>query len=221
MPRAAIGESAGAFDRLRGQRGCGVEEKRMGGLPMGRSRRSNRDLSKSPMNSTMPAGKGGMRREPPSTQRGADRGSGLVPVSGGLCGKHTGRIVRRPMQSQLFLPTARQTNWLLLLVLLSLGEALYLRYLAIEYAQVSLACQAGLDTWLCATFRLVIVLFNYSAFGWVALGAALLNLLRPSILLVAVALAATAFGLVLHNANLAGVAAALLMLSLARPVPSA
>jgi hypothetical protein len=125
------------------------------------------------------------------------------------------------MQPQLFLPTARQTNWLLLLALLSLGEALYLRYLAIEYAQVSLACQAGLDTWLCATFRLVIVLFNYSAFGWVALGAALLNLLRPSILLVAVALAATAFGLVLHNANLAGVAAALLMLSLARPVPAA
>ena len=117
------------------------------------------------------------------------------------------------MQSQLFLPTARQTNWLLLLALLSLGEALYLRYLAIEYAQVSLACQAGLDTWLCATFRLVTVLFNYSAFGWIALGAALLNLLRPSILLVALALAATAFGLVLHNANLAGVAAALLMLS--------
>ena len=35
------------------------------------------------------------------------------------------------------------------------------------------------------------------------------------------ALAATAFGLVLHNANLAGIAAALLMLSLARPAPAA
>jgi len=179
-----------------------------------------------------------MREEPPSTRRRdsrerrcrlrrfiprqrADGGSGLGPVSRGLCGKRTRRIVRQPMQSQLFRPTARQTNWLLLLTLLSLGEALYLRYLAIEYAQVSLACQAGLDTWLCATFRLVIVLFNYSAFGWIALGAALLNLLRPSILLVAVALAATAFGLVLHNANLAGVAAALLMLSLARPAPAA
>jgi hypothetical protein len=138
-----------------------------------------------------------------------------------LWAKRARRIVRRSMQSQLFLPTARQTNWLLLLALLSLGEALYLRYLAIEYAQVSLACQAGLDTWLCATFRLVIVLFNYSAFGWIALGAALLNLLRPSILLVALALAATAFGLVLHNANLAGIAAALLMLSLARPAPAA
>src|SRR5258708_27896427 len=116
------------------------------------------------------------------------------------------------MQSRLFLPPARQTNWLLLLALLSLGEALYLRYLAIEYAQVSLACQAGLNTWLCATFRLVIVLFHYYAFGSIALGAALLNLFRPSLLLVAVPLAAPAFGLVLHHANLARLAAAPLML---------
>ena len=125
------------------------------------------------------------------------------------------------MQSRLFLPTARQTNWLLLVGLLALGEALYLRYLAIEYAQVSLACQAGLKTWLCATFRLVIVLYEHSVFGWMALGAALPNLVRPSLVLVALALAAAAFGLVLHNANLAGLAAALLILSLARPAPAA
>lgn len=124
------------------------------------------------------------------------------------------------MQSRLFLPTARQTNWLLLVGLLSLGEALYLRYLAIEYAQVSLACQGGLGSWLCTTFRLAIVLYNHSVFGWVALGAALLNLVRPSIALILVALAATAFGLVLHNADLAGLAAALLILSLARPAPA-
>ncbi|HKF08877.1 MAG TPA: hypothetical protein VKB89_09170 [Xanthobacteraceae bacterium] len=130
-------------------------------------------------------------------------------------------ILHRLMHPTLFLPTARQMNGLLLIALLSLGEALYLRYLAIEYAPVSLACQAGLNTWLCATFRITIVLFNHFAFGWVALGAALLNLLRPSILLLAVALAASAFGLVLHNANLAGLAAALLMLSLARPAPPA
>jgi hypothetical protein len=125
------------------------------------------------------------------------------------------------MQSRLFLPTARQTNWLLVVGFLAVGEALYLRYLAIEYANVSLACQAGLETWLCATFRLVIVLFNHAVFGWVALGAALLNLLRPSIVLVSIALAAAGFGLVLHNADLAGLAAALLILSLARPVPAA
>ena len=125
------------------------------------------------------------------------------------------------MEPALFLPTARQLNWLLLIALLSLGEALYLRYLAIEYAPVSLACQAGLDTWLCATFRLVIILYNHSVFGWIALAAALLNLVRPSVVLVAVGLAVAAFGLVLHNANLAGVAAALLILSLARPAPAA
>jgi hypothetical protein len=124
------------------------------------------------------------------------------------------------MQSRLFLPTARQANWLLLVGLLSLGEALYLRYLAIEYAQVSLACQGGLSSWLCTTFRLAIVLYNHSVFGWVALAAALLNLGRPSIALILVALAATAFGLVLHNADLAGLAAALLILSLARPAPA-
>jgi hypothetical protein len=125
------------------------------------------------------------------------------------------------MQSRLFLPTARQTNWLLLIGLLALGEALYLRYLAIEYAQVSLACQGGLKTWLCSSFRLAIVLYNHSVFGWVALGAALINLVRPTMVLVAIALAAAAFGLVLHNANLAGLAAALLILSLARPAPAA
>jgi hypothetical protein len=132
-----------------------------------------------------------------------------------------GGIVPHRMNPPLFLPTPRQLNWLLIIGFVSLGEALYLRYLAIEYAQVSLACQAGLDTWLCTTFRLAIALYNHSVFGWVALGAATLNLFRPSLVLVALALAATAFGLVLHNANLAGIAAALLMLSLARPAPAA
>ena len=124
------------------------------------------------------------------------------------------------MQLRLFLPTARQANWLLIVGFLALGEALYLRYLAIEYAQVSLACQGGLNTWLCRSFRLAIALYNHSVFGWVALAAALLNLVRPSLVLVAVALAAAAFGLVLHNANLAGLAVALLILSLARPAPA-
>jgi len=122
---------------------------------------------------------------------------------------------------QLFLPTARQTNWLLIVGFVALGEALYLRYLAIEYTQVSLACRGGLNTWLCSTFRLTVVLFEHSVFGWVALAAAVLNLLRPSLALVSLTLAAAAFGLVLHNAGLAGLAVALLILSLARPAPAA
>jgi hypothetical protein len=125
------------------------------------------------------------------------------------------------MHRPLFLPTARQLNWLLLVAFLSLGEAMYLRYMAIENVTVSLACQSELDTWLCATFRLTIVLFNYEVFGGIALAAALLNLLRPSHFLVAVALAAAAFGVALHNVDLSTLAAGMLILSLARPASAA
>jgi hypothetical protein len=124
-------------------------------------------------------------------------------------------------QTTPYLPTARQTNWLLIVGFLAVGEALHLRYLAIEHSPVSLACQGGLQTWLCSTFRLAITLYTHSVFGWVALAAALLNLVRPSIVLMTVALAAAGFGLVLHNAALSGLAAALLILSLARPAPKA
>jgi len=124
------------------------------------------------------------------------------------------------MQTPLFLPTARQTNWLLIVAFLAVGEALYLRYLAIEHAPVSLACQGGLNSWLCANFRLAIMLYNHSVFGWVAVIAALLNLVRPSVVLITVALAAAGMGLVLHNAGLSGLAAGLLILSLARPAPA-
>ncbi len=86
---------------------------------------------------------------------------------------------------------------------------------------MELACQAGLKTWLCSTFRLSIVLFNHEVFGAVALIAALLNLLRPSIVLVAVALAAGGYGIVLHNPDLSALAAGVLILSLARPAPAA
>ena len=125
------------------------------------------------------------------------------------------------MPAPLFRPSARQTNWLLIVGMLALGEALYLRYLAIEHASTSLACQGGLQTWLCVSFRSAIALYNNSVFGFLALGAAVLNLVRPSIVLFSVAVAAAGFGLVLHNAGLAGLAVALLILSLARPAPAA
>lgn len=125
------------------------------------------------------------------------------------------------MRRPLFLPTARQTNWLLIVAFLSVGEALYLRYMAIENSNVALACQAGLKTWLCDTFRLTIVLYNNQVFGMVAMVAAVLNMLRPSLVLAALVLAAAGFGVVLHNADLSALAAALLILSLARPAPAA
>ena len=125
------------------------------------------------------------------------------------------------MRRPLFLPTARQTNWLLIIAFLSVGEAMYLRYMAIENLNVELACQAGLKTWLCGAFRLSIILYNHEVFGGAALAVALLNLLRPSIVLVALALAAAGYGVVLHNADLSALAAGLLILSLARPAPAA
>ena len=120
----------------------------------------------------------------------------------------------------LFLPTARQTNWLLIIAFLSVGQAMSLRYMAIVNLNVELACQAGLKTWLCGAFHVSIALYKHYVFGGVALAAAALNLIRPSIVLVAVALAAGGFGIVLHNPELSALAAALLILSLARPAPA-
>jgi hypothetical protein len=125
------------------------------------------------------------------------------------------------MRRPLFLPTARQTNWLLIVAFLSVGEALYIRYMAIENVTTELACQAGLNTWLCTAFRLSIAFFNHDVFGGVALVAALLNLIRPSIVLTSLSLAAAGFGIVLHNPELSALAAGLLILSLARPAPAA
>jgi hypothetical protein len=119
---------------------------------------------------------------------------------------------------RLFAPTARQTNWLILLGLVSLGYALYLRYLAVELSSVGLACQGGLQTWLCSTRQLVMTLFNNSVFGWVALAAAIVNLIRPTLPIFALGLVAAAFGVVLYNVGLSALAAALLFLSFARPV---
>src|SRR6266487_2876390 len=100
---------------------------------------------------------------------------------------------------QLFLPTARQINVLLIVGFLSLGYALYVRYLVIEQSTVGLACEAGLQTWGCLTRRIVIASFKHSVFGIAAIAAAIMNLIRPSVLIVALGLAAAGFGLVLYN----------------------
>lgn len=120
---------------------------------------------------------------------------------------------------KLFLPSARATNWLLIVGFCSIGYALYMRYLAVEQSSVGLACQAGLNTWLCFTRQITIVMFTYSAFGWAALIVAVLNLARPSLVLFAIALAAACCGIVLYNIGLSSLAAGLLVLSFARRAP--
>ena len=120
---------------------------------------------------------------------------------------------------KLFLPSARATNYLLIVGFCSLGYALYIRYLAIEQSTVGLACAAGLDTWLCQSRRLIVMLFEHSVFGWAALAVAALNLLRPSLVLFAVALSLACLGVVLYNSGLSSLAFGLLILSFARRAP--
>lgn len=120
---------------------------------------------------------------------------------------------------KLFLPSARATNWLLIIGFSALGYALYMRYLAVEQPSIGLACGAGLNTWLCFSRQIVIVLFNNTVFGIAALVIALLNLARPSIVLFALALACAAMGLVLYNTQTAALAVGLLVLSFARRAP--
>ncbi len=120
---------------------------------------------------------------------------------------------------KLFLPSARATNYLLIVGFCSLGYALYLRYLAIEQSNVGLACAGGLNTWLCFSRHIAVMLFSYSVFGWAALLVAALNLLRPSLVLFAVALGSACFGVVLYNVGLSALAVGLLLLSFARRAP--
>ncbi|MDC7789255.1 hypothetical protein PQJ75_18910 [Rhodoplanes sp. TEM] len=116
-----------------------------------------------------------------------------------------------------FLPSCRATNGLITVGFLALGCAFWVRYLVIENTPVGLACDAGAQTAVCTVRLAATRLFNVGVFGWVALGAALINLIRPSVFLFAIGLAASALGIVLYNAGLAGTGAAILIMSLARP----
>ena len=116
-----------------------------------------------------------------------------------------------------FRPTARQTNVLLIVGFIALGYALYLRYLVIEQSTVGLPCEAGLATWLCLTRAATIALFTYSVFGVIALGAAVVHFIRPSLPWFLIGLVAAAFGIVLYNVAASSLAVALLILSFARP----
>jgi hypothetical protein len=119
-----------------------------------------------------------------------------------------------------FLLTARQVQWVLIVGFLSVGYALYLRYLALEFSQVALACEAGLPTVLCQTRTLVIALFKNSVFGITALAIAALHVIRPSIVTLTGATVAAGFGIVLYNVVLSGLAIGLLILGFARPAPA-
>ena len=118
-------------------------------------------------------------------------------------------------------PTFQQAVCLAVIAIAALGYGFIMRYWVIEDSAISVACGGGLATWLCATRHTAIALFTPEVFGGAALTAALLNLVRPSVVFWAIGLAADGAGIVLYNTALSSLAIAVLILSLARPVPEA
>jgi hypothetical protein len=116
--------------------------------------------------------------------------------------------------------TPYQVQFLLVVGFVTVGYALYLRYLAIEFSTVALACDAGLQSLLCKARTLATTLFKNSVFGIVALIIATLHVMRPSIVLLAGGLVAAGLGIVLYNVVLSGLAIGLLILGFARPAPA-
>ena len=124
------------------------------------------------------------------------------------------------MKKKPFRLTPYQVQFLLVVGFVTVGYALYLRYLAVEFSQVALACDAGLQTVLCKSRSVATYLFKNSVFGSVALVIAALHVIRPSIVLLTGGLIAAGLGIVLYNIALSGIAIGLLILGFARPAPA-
>jgi hypothetical protein len=124
------------------------------------------------------------------------------------------------MKKKPFRLTPYQVQFLLIVGFVTVGYALYLRYLAVEFSQVALACDAGLQTVLCKSRSVATYLFKNSVFGTVALVIATLQVIRPSIVLLTGGLIAAGLGIVLYNIALSGIAIGLLILGFARPAPA-
>ena len=124
------------------------------------------------------------------------------------------------MKKKPFRLTPYQVQFLLIVGFVTVGYAIYLRYLAVEFSQVSLACDAGLQTMICQARATATSLFKNSVFGITALVIAGLHFIRPSIVLLTGALIAACLGIVLYNVALSGIAIGLLILGFARPAPA-
>lgn len=116
-----------------------------------------------------------------------------------------------------FLPTPRQTNWLILLGFGSFVAAIYVRQNILAFEPLIAACSASTPLAACGVRRIVLELSELQLFGGVALVAAVLHFMRPRVIMFSVALCAAAVGLLWGNPSLSALAIALLILAFARP----
>ena len=124
------------------------------------------------------------------------------------------------MKKQPFRLTPFQVQWLLIVGFSTVGYAIYLRYMTIEFSSFALACDGGLPTMMCKTRLLTTALFKNSVFGIAALVIAALHVIRPSIVTLTAGVICAGFGIVLYNIGLSGIAIGLLVLGFARPAPA-
>jgi hypothetical protein len=119
-----------------------------------------------------------------------------------------------------FAPSRRALAILVPLTLAALALAFYLRHVIIQNTPLGLACDAGEQSFVCGVRFITIQLFVRDVFGWLAVAAAAVQLWRPNVLVFGTGLVAAGIGLVLYNNRLSALAVALLVISLARAVPS-
>ena len=122
-------------------------------------------------------------------------------------------------QPKLFLPSRRGAAVLAVIAVAALSAALFLRYAIIQNSAIGVACEAGEESFTCKLRLTVILMFVRGIFGWVALAAAGLQLLRPNTVAFGTGVVFALLGLVLYNTRISALAVALLVLSLARPAP--
>ena len=130
------------------------------------------------------------------------------------------RSIVAGMKKTPFRLSPYQVQWLLIVGFVTIGYALYLRYLTIEFSTAALACDAGLQTMICKSRLVATALFKNSVFGATALVIAVLHVMRPSIVLLTGGLIAACLGIVLYNIVLSGLAIGLFILGFARPAPA-
>ncbi len=121
---------------------------------------------------------------------------------------------------RFFLPNPRQTNLAVVLGFAALFVAFYLRNFILDSRELEAACLAGIADPKCFLRRAAIDFRDAQIFGGIALIAAGWHLWKPDFRIFLLALAAAVPGLLLSNTAVSALAAGLLIISFARPVPA-